>query len=608
MQKSSLKNRIVIFSSLFVFVLLLVIIVFLYVTGNDYIREASKNKTIHTSNFISHKLEQNLSDVNFELAGLRARMGTPNIELLDGQTPPEEIKSILNQFLLSNPFRYHDLLLCNNELETAFHIMPQKVFSGEFIIEEELLSKNEYNNLLSKSKANGGSHKKEYFFNEITKVFYFSIELTKGDDNNKLILGIRMTEVINNLISELIDSEDIEISLSGNDDVILFSNNMSNLTKLNNQVYPKQIIASKNQGTITDSFENNSSIASSYLDIIGCSLIVKHDFEKMVDELNSLSLRAFGFALLLFLIILTLVKYFSDRIFLNVSKVTDQLIKISGGDFSHKIPIFRNDELGIMIDSFNNMVDRLSESYNELKKVNENLRINNEELTRTKTELTESQRLAVIGETISKISHDIQNKVGGINIWVQNLEMQIGSDEVSKVYLAEIKKSVSSFLNMLNEFKKYYRKPALNKSKGNINHLLTETLTNLKDEFLNKTVAQNISFHSSIPDTEFDHEMLNRVFTNIILNGLYYTPINSSITIKTELKDNKILLRFIDEGIGFKSGNIQNIFSPFFTTKTEGSGLGLAISKNIVAAHQGIISASNSEKCGAIITIELPID
>ena len=69
-----------------------------------------------------------------------------------------------------------------------------------------------------------------------------------------------------------------------------------------------------------------------------------------------------------------------------------------------------------------------------------------------------------------------------------------------------------------------------------------------------------------------------------------------------------VQIRVEDNGPGFKSGSVSQIFDPYVTTKPRGTGLGLAIVKKLVEEHVGTIRAGNRTEGGAMISIRLPID
>jgi signal transduction histidine kinase len=77
---------------------------------------------------------------------------------------------------------------------------------------------------------------------------------------------------------------------------------------------------------------------------------------------------------------------------------------------------------------------------------------------------------------------------------------------------------------------------------------------------------------------------------------------------RATLHNNRPVVKIIisDTGAGIPEDQVQNIFNPFFTTKSTGTGLGLAISHKIVEQHGGLITCENGDDGGARFTIEFP--
>ena len=69
-----------------------------------------------------------------------------------------------------------------------------------------------------------------------------------------------------------------------------------------------------------------------------------------------------------------------------------------------------------------------------------------------------------------------------------------------------------------------------------------------------------------------------------------------------------VQIKVEDNGPGFQTGAVSQVFDPYVTTKPKGTGLGLAIVKKLVEEHLGSIRASNRADGGATISIRLPID
>jgi signal transduction histidine kinase len=97
-----------------------------------------------------------------------------------------------------------------------------------------------------------------------------------------------------------------------------------------------------------------------------------------------------------------------------------------------------------------------------------------------------------------------------------------------------------------------------------------------------------------------DPEKIHRLFLNTLGNAIRHSCSTVTITIQ----DRQVLID--DDGPGFKQGDEEKVFDPFYSGASEGSGLGLAISRAIAERHGGTISAENRPEGGARIIIKLP--
>jgi C4-dicarboxylate-specific signal transduction histidine kinase len=82
---------------------------------------------------------------------------------------------------------------------------------------------------------------------------------------------------------------------------------------------------------------------------------------------------------------------------------------------------------------------------------------------------------------------------------------------------------------------------------------------------------------------------------------------NRIISIRTSRVENFAQLTVSDRGPGIPEDKLNEVFEPFYTSKTEGMGMGLSISRTIVEAHDGLITAENRDHGGASFRIRLPL-
>ena len=97
---------------------------------------------------------------------------------------------------------------------------------------------------------------------------------------------------------------------------------------------------------------------------------------------------------------------------------------------------------------------------------------------------------------------------------------------------------------------------------------------------------------------------------NILKNALFAVEKEHGIiTIKTSIKDDFVIIDIKDNGKGIPKNELDDIFKPFFTTKSkkDGSGLGLFICKDIIEKYNGTIKVKSVLDKGTTITITLPV-
>jgi len=102
---------------------------------------------------------------------------------------------------------------------------------------------------------------------------------------------------------------------------------------------------------------------------------------------------------------------------------------------------------------------------------------------------------------------------------------------------------------------------------------------------------------------------LNQVWTNVLVNAAQSIQGDGEVRIKTDVRDNSVVVSISDTGCGISQEELKKIFDPFFTTKSvgEGTGLGLSITYGIIEKHKGTITAESVLGKGSKFTISIPI-
>ncbi|MGB0989026.1 MAG: sensor histidine kinase, partial [Pseudoalteromonas spongiae] len=104
---------------------------------------------------------------------------------------------------------------------------------------------------------------------------------------------------------------------------------------------------------------------------------------------------------------------------------------------------------------------------------------------------------------------------------------------------------------------------------------------------------------------EVDAAQLEQCLINLLKNAHEAAP---QQTIDVSLKQDKqqVVIEIRDLGAGIS--NPDNLFVPLYTTKKQGTGTGLALCRQIVSAHNGVISLSNHPERGCVAKVVLPVN
>lgn len=228
------------------------------------------------------------------------------------------------------------------------------------------------------------------------------------------------------------------------------------------------------------------------------------------------------------------------------------------------------------------------------------------------TELLKAQKVAAWKEVAQRIAHEIKNPLTPIQLSAQRLRKKFFEkssdfdcifDEATNVIVSE----VNSLKRMVDEFSKFARMPAPQMARQPLHDVIREVVALYRTA--HRDVECILDLDETLPPLNFDREQMNRVFVNLLDNGIQAMNQKGRlwITTKYDAKKRRAVVSVADEGTGINPEDQERMFLPYFSRKRTGTGLGLAIVQRIITDHDGQIRASNNQPKGAVLTLELPV-
>lgn len=233
------------------------------------------------------------------------------------------------------------------------------------------------------------------------------------------------------------------------------------------------------------------------------------------------------------------------------------------------------------------------------------------ELKETQLQLINSEKMASLGQLVAGVAHEINTPVASIksnNGLLAKLIPQIENTEIADI-MQEINhidsEAIQRISNIVVSLKKFVRLDEAELQQADINKELDLTLELIRHETKNR--IEIVKNYGKLPLINCYPNMLNQVFTNILVNACQAIEEKGTITITTNFEGETLTVSIKDTGKGIPKDEINKIFTAGYTTKGVGigTGLGLAISAKIIEKHNGEICVNSEVGKGSefIITI-----
>lgn len=322
--------------------------------------------------------------------------------------------------------------------------------------------------------------------------------------------------------------------------------------------------------------------------IIGFISFVKPTAVSQQQDQNFIQhqFKIFSVISLLVLIIATIVAtLLARRISRPLTSLAQKAHALTSGDYSQKIPVSSQDEIGQLCNSFNQLSEALAASQ-------------------------QSRALWV-----ADISHEMRTPLSVLKVQIE--AMQDGIRPANHENLALLYEKTLGLSNLIDDLFELSLSDvgALSYHKQTIS--LAPLVKVCIEHFQVKAQAAGLTLNDNIDATQdylimADSNRLQQLFSNLFENSIRYTHAGGVIEVGISTHDKHIQITLDDSPPGVAPEQQEKIFERLYrlensrSRETGGAGLGLAICKNIVSAHQGKISAGTSLLGGLQICIELP--
>ncbi|MCO7190128.1 ATP-binding protein [Pseudoalteromonas sp. XMcav2-N-2] len=222
------------------------------------------------------------------------------------------------------------------------------------------------------------------------------------------------------------------------------------------------------------------------------------------------------------------------------------------------------------------------------------------------TKALRQKELAAWQQLIRVISHEIRNSLTPVSSLAQSLgERAASSRERQALGVIEQRcQHLQHFVARYGQLSKAIE-PQIQPTQ------LLALFDSVRELFASQHPAQHIELHCQAHQCHCDPELLEQVLINLVKNAIEANqaadPPGQRVELRSYYLSPAVVIEVADEGGGF--ANLDNVLTPFYSTKPDGQGIGLTLSQHVIESHDGQLEVSNDEsgeRMGAVIKVTLP--
>ena len=213
------------------------------------------------------------------------------------------------------------------------------------------------------------------------------------------------------------------------------------------------------------------------------------------------------------------------------------------------------------------------------------------------------QKIKILEDLAQRVGHQLRHPLGLISLYAHNLSQLLPKGKEQE-QASVIRKTAGDLDRTLTEIMQSASSKKLELIPQDICSLVHKTVEEFQGWILEKDLQ--ICCAERPLTLKIDPLQIKQAIGNLLSNAIHFSPQGAKIFIDWQEQQGNVLLTLRDEGPGLSSEDLEKLFKPFYTRRSEGTGLGLAIARKIILDCGGKLWAKNAPEKGAEFFITLP--
>jgi two-component system NtrC family sensor kinase len=227
--------------------------------------------------------------------------------------------------------------------------------------------------------------------------------------------------------------------------------------------------------------------------------------------------------------------------------------------------------------------------------------------------LVQAAKLVAVGEMAAGVAHELNNPLTTVSGFAELILDETPSDAPYRADLEMVLHEARRARSVVRRLLDFARQGERVRARADINEIVGDVLA-LMTHFVHTSGVQlEVDLGKGLPWITLDGNQIKQVLLNLLHNALHAMPGGGRLQVRTESREKDgrdwIVTHVADNGTGMDSDELERIFEPFYTTRSEsgGTGLGLSVTYGIVSEHGGTIQVESQRGSGSTFSVWLPV-
>lgn len=250
--------------------------------------------------------------------------------------------------------------------------------------------------------------------------------------------------------------------------------------------------------------------------------------------------------------------------------------------------------------------ERVAALTSELEEKNRLLAASLERERRLEAEALRRSRLAAMGEMAAMLAHEVRNPLGAMELFTGLLLQDLRDQPEAQRLAQQVASGIVDLNHLVTNLLEFTRNPTPRRLVVDCAALVEDALRYTTDLRAASRIAVERRYAAPLVPALGDPDLLRPVLLNLVRNAVQAMPDGGTLTVGAAATDAGARIAVGDTGSGIPAEVREEIFKPFYTTRTRGTGLGLTVARALLAAMGGVLDVESEVGCGSTFTVVLP--